>query len=89
MFLKDPGPAPCVCAALYVSIDKIKEPGDESGARKRRGKKRMLYVFDELQGDWSPALIGSRRIRLSVSFRLEIHARVKSALASRFLGFVL
>lgn len=34
MFLKDPGSALCVCSALYVPIDKIKEEGDESGAKR-------------------------------------------------------
>ncbi len=39
MFLKDPGSACCVCSALYVPIDKIKEQRDESGAKRRvRGR---------------------------------------------------
>lgn len=41
VFLKDPGSALCVCGALYVPIDKIKEQRDESGAKRReRGRER-------------------------------------------------
>lgn len=39
--MKDPGSALCVCSALYMPIDKIKEQRDESGAKQReRGKER-------------------------------------------------
>lgn len=52
VFLKDPGPALFVCGVLYVSIEKMKEEGDESGATVReRGKKRMPYVSAEVRGD--------------------------------------
>lgn len=41
--------------ALYVPIDKIKEQRDESerngGSEEERGKKGMLCVYAELQGD--------------------------------------
>lgn len=42
----------CVCSALYVPIDKIKEQPDESGANQgSEEEKRMRYVFSELQAD--------------------------------------
>lgn len=69
MFLKDPGSALCVCSALYVPIDKIKEQRDESGAKRRvRGRERKerdaLRLCRVTRG-LVAALIGSRRIHLS------------------------
>lgn len=52
VFLKDPGSAACVCGALYVPIDEIKERKDKSVVKRRvqeeRGEKGMLNVSDEL-----------------------------------------
>lgn len=69
MFLKDLGSALCVCGALYVPADKIKEPGDESGAkrreREREGKERDALRLCRVTEGLVAALIGSRRIHLS------------------------
>lgn len=74
--MKDPGSALCVCSALYVPIDKIKEQGDESGAKRReRGrerKERDALCLCRVTRGLVAALIGSPRIHLCFSFRLEI-----------------
>lgn len=90
MSLKDLGSALCVCGALYVPADKIKEPGDESerngGSAKEREKKGMLYVFPSYRGisgcsNWLTENSSQFSSRLDGLLR-------RSSLASHFLGFI-
>lgn len=69
VFLKDPGSAACVCGALYVPIDDIKEIKDKSVVKRRvQGRegerKGCLMSLTSYEGLFS-ALIGSPRIHLA------------------------